>query len=222
MTWAEIQTLFFSAVAEAPAAQSQKWLCINQGFRDVCAQMNVQELEEDVSVLTTTAGVDWVALPTAVFHVLSVHNTTSGIPVTPEASGMRGRERYYEQDTGMPVQGVPQFYAITAQRIYLRDTPDAVYELNLRYKIAPTTVSDSDLSSSPSLPDHLHMAIVWAAAAVYYRLHPDVNMAEGQPAPHSEVMEQAMQGSLARPMLPKDRERFDQRGRCYIPVYLRR
>ena len=102
MDWANILKLYLNAVGDAPAAYTERWLHLNTSYRKVAANLDLDQLEEDVSVLTTTAGVDWVAIPTDLFHVLSVHNTTSGFPVQPEPSGMRGRERYYESGTGMP------------------------------------------------------------------------------------------------------------------------
>jgi hypothetical protein len=222
MTFEEIVRLYSSACGEAPAAYAERWLHITDAYRKVCAKLDLQQLEEDVSVLTTTAGVDWVALPTAVFHVLSLHNTSAGFPVQPEPSGMRGRERYLDEDTGIPSEGIVRYYAVTAQRIYLRQTPDDVYELNLRYKIQPTAISDSDLASSPATPSQWDMAIIAGAAASFMRLHPDTDASYGEgQLPRSVLLDQAADKATAEIPLPKGRELFDQRSRMYIPVFLR-
>jgi hypothetical protein len=223
MIWSEILKLYLNAVGDAPAAYTERWLHLNTSYRKVASNLDVDQLEEDVSVLTTTAGVDYVTLPTDVFHVLSCHNTTNGYPVQPEPSGMRGRERYYAALTGMPDSGQPLFYATTNGKLYLRNTPDAVYSLNLRYKIQPPSVSDTDLASSPLTPSEWDFSVIAGAAANFMLIHPDADQSYGDgQAPRSILLKQAADSGMAEIPLPKDKERADQRGRMYIPIFMRR
>jgi hypothetical protein len=111
---------------------------------------------------------------------------------------------------------------VTAQRIYLRQTPDDVYELNLRYKIQPTAISDTDLASSPATPSQWDMAIIAGAAASFMRLHPDTDASYGEgQLPRSVLLDQAADKATAEIPMPKYKENFDQRSRMYIPVFLR-
>lgn len=136
---------------------------------------------------------------------------------------MRGRERYLAQDTGMPAEGVPTWYAITADKIYLRATPDGVYDLNVRFKIQPTAISDSDLASSPLTPSQWDTAIIAGAAASFMTLHPDNDQSYGDNnAPRSALLQAMADRTIQETPLPKAKELFDQRSRMFLPIWLRR
>ncbi len=223
MIVSDLLKLYMSACGEAPAAFSERYLHVNDAYRKACARLDLDQLEDNVSPLTTTAGVDYVTLPTDVFHLLSVHNQTRGIPIQPEPSGMRGRERYLEAGTGMPASGEVVFYAMAGTRLYLRGTPDAVITINTRYKLQPPLLSDSDLASSLLTPSEWDLAIVAGAAASFLRLHADADQAYGDgQMPRSQVLKGVAEETLAEVPLPKERERFDQRGRLFMPFWLRR
>lgn len=223
MIVSDLIRLFLSACGDAPAANTEKYLHLNDAYRKACARLDLDQLEQNVSTLTTTVGQDYVTLPTDVFHLLSVHNQTRGIPVQPEPSGMRGRERYLEAGTGMPSSGEVYFYATTGTRLYLRNTPDAVVTLNCRYKLQPPLLSDADLASSLLTPSEWDLAIVAGAAASFMRLHADADQSYGDgQMPRSQILKGVSEETLAEVPLPKDRERMDQRGRMAIPIYLRR
>ena len=122
----------------------------------------------------------------------------------------------------MPPQGQPRYYARAGGRLYLRDTPDDTYALNIRYKIQPAAVSDTDLASSPVSPSQWDLSIIAAAAASYMRIHPDADHAYGENAPRSALLDSMSKEILQETPLPKAGELMDQRGRMWINVWMRR
>lgn len=215
MNWAGIRRLFLASVGSTTGAVEEWADHVTQGYRDVCSRISLQELEDGTTV-PTVIGQDYVTLPAGVFHVITIHDDTTGVRLNAEASGMRGRSRYLAPATGKPPAGKPRYYAVSDGLVWLRPTPDAIVSLMLRYKIQPAAITDADLGSFPLTSAHLDNAIVFKAAENYHLMHPDTNVPpEGGMAP-SDRMAASFQAAMAEPQLPKDRERFDHTGRMYI------
>lgn len=214
-TWATLRDLYAKTIGQTQASMNEALVHLTEGYREVAARCEVRELENTGTNVSTVAGTDYVSLPTspAVFVLLQVDDTTSGTRLWPEPSGMRGRSQYLEATTGVPAQGKPMYYEMTGTRLYLRPTPDAVYVLRLRYKIQPADLVAGDMTGRPATPDHLDMAIVFAAAISYLLTHPDANQPDDQGRKRSDQLIEAFNRKMQEPAIPKDRERFDQGAR---------
>lgn len=215
MNWAEIRKLFLRSVGETTGAAEEWSIHVTEGYRRTCSRLNVRELETTVDK-DTSDGIDYILLPTDVYHVIEVVNLTSGWPLVPEEAGVRSRSRYFEADESKPAEGEPTNYVLTGEKMFLRPTPDDTYTLRLRYRIQVPQVGMADMASEPIIPEQYHMAIVHASALSYLRTHLDADQVDPGAQSPSMRAEQAFQAALVEPDLPKDRERFDQRGRMYL------
>lgn len=217
--WAEIRNLYLSATGQINSAAEESFTHLTEGYRILCGRLNVQDLDVR-ELVVTVAGQDWVSLPTDVFHIITVWDRTNAQKLTAEAEGMRGRSRYITpvsstSPAGGPPSGKPLYYVPSAGRLYLRNTPDAAYELEILSRQRPPAITESDLSDRPLTPEQYDMGIVWAATINCLSVHPDSNTAaDGQPLP-SAMLTQSLEGLFQTLDLPKDRERFDQAGRVY-------
>lgn len=218
MNWAQIIDLYNTACGKATGAAQEWEIHVNEGYRALCARMNLQELDQEF-LLETVPGLDYVPLPVNVFHVISIVNLDTADKLTPEVNGMRGRMNFLDPaGTGMPIQGRnPTTYAISGGRVYLRDTPSIAVSLKILARARPEAVRDTDMDSRPLTGEHLDMAIVHAAARSFYSVHQDADMGGdgGGPKP-SDVAAANFERMLQEPDLPKDRERHDQEGRVYL------
>lgn len=222
MNWAQIRQLYLSSCGPNAEVAGVEWdLHLNEGYRRVCSRVDMRELETTDTSVTTEDGLDYVPLPSDVFSVIQVDNVTSGFALQIEPAGMRGRSQYLDANSGKPPEALPQYWETSAQRLYLRPTPDDVYRLRIRYKVAPATVSQSTLDESPVLPEHLHMAVAWAAAVSFYSSHPDLNTERTSGLTRAVEYQQLFDKALQDPYVPKDRERMDLRGRAAIPGFSR-
>lgn len=219
MNWAQIRQLYVGATGPAEAGTAEWEIHLNEGYRRVCARVDVRQLETTDESVTTVNGTDFSVLPSDVFAVIQVDNTTSGNRLNPEPSGMRGRSRYLDSDAGKPAAGDPQFYDVTADRIYWRPTPDSAYQMRIRYKRNPPAVSIDKLDESPLLPEHLHSAVALAAAVSFYGSHAELNEERTSGLTRLVEYQGALDKALQDPMEPKQQERFDQSGRSYMPGF---
>lgn len=222
MNWAEIGQAFINATKQAEEAAANKFLYLNEGYRNVCSRVDVRELESTDETISTTSGQDYTVLPANVFSIIQVDNTSTGRRIEPEPSGIRGRSQFLNADSGAPPSGAPQYYVPSGSRLFLRPTPDAVYTLRIRYKKHPEKIDETMEDQYPELPEHLHIAIAYAAAVSFMNLNPSLNEElQAVGATYSMLLQKALDGRLTEPMLPKDRERYDQSGRQVIPGFSR-
>lgn len=222
MNWAQIRQLYLSSCNSVEASGVEWEIHLNEGYRRVCSRVDMRELETTDESVNSTDGQDFVALPSNVFSVIQVDNITTGRALQIEPAGMRGRSQYLDVNSGKPPEAEPMYWEPSAQRLYLRPTPDSAYQLRIRYKVAPETVDQARLDESPQLPEHLHVAIAYAAAVSCYAAHPEANT-ERQTTGMTRSVEyqQLLDKMLQDPFTPKDRERMDLRGRAVIPGFSR-
>ena len=218
MNWAQIRKLYLRSVGETTAAAEEWSLHVSEGYRRACSRLNVRELETAID-LTTLDGQDYLLLPANVYHVIECVNLTSGWPLAPEENGVRSRSRYFDADEEKPAEGEPTNYVLTGDKMFLRPTPDGAYELRLRYRIKPPTIGEADMGSEPVIPAQYHMAIVHGATVSYLRTHIEADQVPPGAQSPSLRAENSFQSALMEPDLPKDRERFDQRGRMYLKSF---
>lgn len=222
MNWAQVRQLYLGACNSVEAAGVEWEIHLNEGYRRVCSRVDMRELETTDETVSTTDGVDYVPLPTNVFSVIQVDNISSGFALQIEPAGMRGRSQYLDANSGKPPEAAPQYWEPSAQRLYLRPTPDDTYRLRIRYKVAPEAIDQTRLDESPALPEHLHTAIAYAAAVSCYSAHPEANTERTTSGlTRSVEYQQLFDKAVQDPFIPKDRERMDLRGRAVIPGFSR-
>jgi hypothetical protein len=78
-----------------------------------------------------------------------------------------------ELDQIPPVSGQPRYFALSENLILLYPSPDAEYELTMRYRAVQTLDDDSDV---PDLPEDQQMHLAWFARAKLYLLTDDPDM----------------------------------------------
>jgi hypothetical protein len=220
MTWNEIRKLYLSTTGNSPGAVEEAWVHLTNAYRKVACEHALQALEVANDTIPTVSGVDTIALPANMFHILHVENQTDGFAMWPEESGMRGRARFLAAGTGMPPLASPTHYTISDGLMYLRGTPDDVYTIARSYKIMPAALTEADGALNPLTQEQFDYPIAIHAAVLYFGIHPEANRMGGDGAPlMSDALSQtaAMYGSGIP--LPKDRERFDQRGRMWLAGY---
>lgn len=224
MNWAQIRQLYLGMVGAAQSAGGAESLIhLSEAQRTVSARLPLQETESIEYEQATVASQDYLSLPSNLFHVLHVYEKETGSEIIPEEGGMRGRARFLAPETGMPSEGGPPTnYAIANGRIYLRPTPDSVdFTVVIRGKVALADISDSEMADSPTLPEHYHMAVALAAGISFLTTHPGVLMdldrekKDGQQS-SLDLLRLQLEDRLKQQDLPKDRERFDRRGRVHM------
>ncbi len=219
MNWAEIRQVYASTCGQSPAAMADSLLHLSEANRTVSARLNVQDSETVQNEQATVASQDYVNLPSGLLHVIHVYEKVSGNEIIPEEGGIRGRAQHLAATTGMPPEGAPQYYAISNGRLYLRPTPDSTsYTVVIRGKAQPSDITEADLGDEPSLPAHYHMAVAWEAARSFLLTHPTVAKEQsGEGMNILQSLESQIEMRLRQTdILPKDRERFDNRSRVRL------
>ena len=216
MTWAQIRDLYQKAVGNTASAANEWNLHLTEGYRRIAAKVDARELEKTDPGIATVASTDTITLPSDLFSVYQVDDVTSGVRLSPEPSGMRGRSQYLVSTTGMPATGRPIYWEVLGTKMFLRPTPDGVYTIRIRYKFQPPDLTVADLGSRPVTGEHYDMAIVWAAAASYLSVHPDANQPDPQGRTPLGAMQAQIDKKLQEQAVPRDLERMDQTGRMLV------
>ena len=176
LTWAQMRKYALEAMGGSDPARDEVWDHLNEGYRYVATHPNVRvpELSAIDESVVVTAGNDYVevsSIDVPLFAIQSVFNVTDGFMIYPDPGGMLGRERLLTT-TGKPPVGSITFYTRDGSRLYVRDTPSTNTTLRVRVLRQVPTLSDSDLNSTALTPAQYDWAIVNAAAANFYRIHP--------------------------------------------------
>jgi hypothetical protein len=207
MTFARIRESFLQNVGKSPASAQEAWDHITEGYREALRQGDFPEVFREEVRLSVDLDeehpgefLDYVELPCDYMTIYSVFNEEIGAPVNFEPSGWRGRQRFLQLSTpkdtrAKPPCGEVRWMVPMGTRIYLRDTPNSDTTLAISYRIQPPTLSDSDANDHPRTPPQADWAIVWFAAANYYKAHPQI---EGASQLRSELEQQAQAKLHAR------------------------
>jgi hypothetical protein len=198
LTWGKIRKYTIDACGEETGIINEVYDHVNEGYRRVCSLVDCPELVLTTTT-TVTANTDYVAAPTALYHILTVINLTDEYEMKPEPGGMLGRGRYI-QSTGRPPSGSCTHYYPDGLRIYVRDTPTIDTSLQLRYRVNPTPITEADLDASPLTPDRFDWAIIHAATRNYLQAHPSANAFDGEThITLADKAERALQAVLGEP-----------------------
>jgi hypothetical protein len=174
LTWAEIIDLYHNGCGNAQFAFKERFTHVTEAYRGASSLLELPELYMPNATIATVANQDWVEVDPDVYSLVSASLKDTGLKLTPEPGGFRGRQRYYESDqVRPPVSGSVSFYVRKGNRVYLRDTPDAIMTLIFAFRMHPPPVTSStDLTEHPITPQQYDMALVRWAMGSYYSIHP--------------------------------------------------
>ena len=168
----DILNLFELTVGDAPQSEREKFVHLNEGFKSVFNQVDLPELHVPNATVPTVASQDWIEFDCGAHALDFIVDQSTSRKLYPEPDGMRGRAIFYEAGTGKPPEGDPHHYCRQGNRVWLRDTPSDVRTLILGFRMQPPELTKADLDKHLVTPEHLDMAVVYASAASYLRMHP--------------------------------------------------
>lgn len=212
--WKDFHSRFLKAVGGDTLSASETYRHLNQGYRELCALVDVPELIEHDYDVTALADADSIAIKADILHVLTITDLSTGTKLVKERN-LRDRPRYLESD-GIPLSGDPSFWErVGDMQLLIRDAPDSERTLRCVIKVMPEWVSVDDESGYPLTPAQYDTSLLLLAVADAYTFMP----------PNPETMERlgmpplgyaAQLRSLARDKLtsnenPMDEERKDSR-----------
>jgi len=172
------------SIGEQSAWAQEAYDHLSQGYRRVCGlkEVEVPELYRTTTIQLLPLSpppappaqpyLDYFELDPEAYHIASLFNQTEVVPVMEEPSGMLGRNRYLDA-SGQPSPGSVTFFMADGNNVYLRATPAQPTTLILRYGVEVPLVDNSLTNLHPITPDHYDWAIVHAAVANYFSVHPD-------------------------------------------------
>ena len=141
---------------------------LNDGYLLICqrVQFYADESAQDFATVAGTTKYPWPANFARLRHLW---DTTRDIRIIPVSL----REI---DNSGVPGTGPPQYYANDGSNVHLWPTPDAVYNLEMRYWVLPSPlVNDTDV---PVIPAHWHNLLWRYATAECYKSEDDANMGQ--------------------------------------------
>jgi hypothetical protein len=215
LTWVQIDGYCKLAIGEQTAWQQERFDHLTEALRRVCGlkQVEVPELIRTTTVTLTAQNppppapaypyLDYFALDPLVYYIDSIYNQTDAYPVTEEPSGMRGRNRYLDS-TGQPPPGQVTFFMNDGNVVYVRNTPSKDTTLICRFGVQVPLVDSTMLNKHPITPDTYDWAIIHAAVANYFSVHPDEGKAatkdeEGKETTRYQLAEQRFAAKVAEP-----------------------
>jgi hypothetical protein len=215
LTFAQIDNYAKLAIGEQSAWAQERYDHLSQALRRVCGlkEVDVPELYRQTTIVLTALApspappaqpyLDYFPLDPEVMFIGSLYNQTDAYPITEEPSGMLGRNRYLDT-SGQPAPGSVTFFMRDGNNVYLRATPTKDTTLILRYGIEVPLVDNSMLNKHPITPDHYDWAIVHAAVANYFSVHPDEGKAatqdsEGRETTRYQLAEQRFRDVVTQP-----------------------
>ena len=123
---------------------------INDGYLMICRRVQYYTQEASYSINTANGTTNY-ALPAGWGRIRDLWDTVRNVAIIPTSLRMI-------DNSGVPSNGPPQYYAMDGANIHLWPTPDAIYNLSLRYWSLPSLlVNDTDV---PTLPPDYHK-LLW-------------------------------------------------------------
>lgn len=138
---------------------------LNEAQRRVARQIDyyAEEAQQDFATVTSTATYAW---PTDLGRIRYLRNV--------DDSTILGMARLRVIDSWAPSNGKPYLYAVDGPALTLYPTPDAAYNLELRYwALPPLLVADSD---TPALPSDYHEILTYYAIQRCFEREDDQQM----------------------------------------------
>jgi hypothetical protein len=165
---------------------------VNEAYRDICSLEPWPFLEAATTNVSVTASTRSASLPTNVWRVQAVYNSTDNIPMSPLHNPAQQFWEFPEQDE----TGVATLYRIRGALIEVFPMPAATTTLTLHYEAYTGDLSaDGDL---PALPVVNHHVIMLLAVAKAYRDDGNFQAAQSYESEASVILD-AMRRELLSP-----------------------
>lgn len=130
---------------------------INNAYRELTGSFFFDKLEATDTSITTVDGTAAYDVPSALYTVTHVRNTTDDVPLK------QMEIDWYDQQDITDNKGEPEYFVEYADQLLIFPTPDDAYALTLRGPKPPTTLTlDAD---EPVIPEDWHMILVLRSAA---------------------------------------------------------
>lgn len=139
---------------------------LNEAQRRIARRVRVPQLEQ-TQTFTTVAGDGTVDLDENVIRINSLRNTTDRDPLDDVGTDAL--------DDFPSASGKPSSYATSGQELTLYPTPDAGYNLEVRYQSRPADLDDD--GDVPQMGDDYADLLVTYARARLFRLEDDMELA---------------------------------------------
>lgn len=127
---------------------------INAAYQEICHTFRFTELESEDTSLTMSTSLAYVAVPSNVYAVLSVTDTTASQHLDP----FEGDFAEYERRRITLTAANPTRYLIYANRIYFHPIPSAANVLRCGFWLEVTPLSA--VTESPIIPSLWHDGII--------------------------------------------------------------
>lgn len=179
----------------------------------------------DRKPVQTVANQDWVPTPADVYAIMWIENRPSAFKLKKEPEGYIGRARFFETDEDRPfISGEPgsvNFYVRKEDRIYLRDTPDRAFTLDISYRLLPPALTEADLEVKSPLPEQYDFPLSRIFSGVYYSLHPPLDPNTQVPLVDygRNIIDREINELLGRPGDPEELEDLDSHRTAWQPGY---
>lgn len=138
-----------------------EWLTfVNEAYMDVVIDDPLAPyLESRDTSITLSAGDGEATLPTDVWHVTAVFNSTDNIPLAPIPGRSEFRRYFPEPASG---QGMPLYYRLRGNTLEVYPTPSSSTALTLDVLVPPAVLT---VETEPVFPEQFHRILVDGALA---------------------------------------------------------
>lgn len=211
LTWADAIDLYHNGCGHTDYSWKERFTHITEAYRGLCSVLEVPELYITGATQATVADQDYVDMDPDVYNVHNVILKETALKLIPEPGGMRGRARYFETDqVRPPTSGSVSFYVRKGNKLFLRDTPNAIMTLIIDFRLHPPAITSlTTLTEHPITPPQYDMALVRWAMGSYFSIHPPISD-RGLDLNHGPAIIEAAKGMLAEKRSPVAEENRDQ------------
>lgn len=167
---------------------------VNDVYADVIAASPLWPfLEVSASSVTVLAGTGSIALPSDVFRVSAVHDTTNKNVLAPLTDLSDYRTHFPDPASAL---GTPEYYRIRGSSIHVLPWPAAATNLALDVYQPPAALTAAD---EPVFPEQYHRILV--AGALSYAYEDDGNLKQAEV--HGKTFSRLLSGMLADLLSPR-------------------
>lgn len=173
--WSELKDLYMRACGDSTMAAQEWYNHATAASRWLAAKVREKELISTQATVLIAVGEDSFDWDTDAYSIMSMFNRTNIAEVRPESGGMVGRNRYTQSD-GKPSSGIVSWYHPEGKKVWIRQKASAATTLELNFKMVPPDVVQGIQDNHPIFPPHLDYALLYKSVALFYGLHPRLNV----------------------------------------------
>lgn len=155
--YGEVNTYFGSHALLTASSSAKSKEFVNRMYLQLARSFRFHELEFTDTGSATVASTATVAIPTNAREIISVRDTTN------EHKLLKRDIDWYEGMDQADAEGVPEVWLRYGSNLVFWPTPDAAYNLQIRYMKLPDEMSSD--SDEPVYPVDWHEVIVLLAAS---------------------------------------------------------